>query len=193
MVKPNRGRGRGGASRGGYYTPQAPTKKRVRVPSDEQDDDDGEVEVDPELLLDSLLACLTKKESLLDRFVSHLLKIPALQNKIAQLVMGSIDPTASTSGDSSESATSGDGTIKDNITKGFIDTIQELTKAVNELKTELKSSTQRCDDLEQYSRRNNIIISGIPVSEVTSTETQVVNMLNAYTVSHFSSAPLTKC
>ena len=61
MVKPNRGRGRGGASRGGYYTPQAPTKKRVRVPSDEQDDDDGEVEVDPELLLDSLLACLTKK------------------------------------------------------------------------------------------------------------------------------------
>ena len=92
MVKPNRGRGRGGASRGGYYTSQAPTKKRVRVPSDEQDDVDGEVEVNPELLVDSLLACLTKKESLLDRFVSHLLKIPALQNKIAQLVMGSFDP-----------------------------------------------------------------------------------------------------
>ena len=193
MVKPNRGRGRGGASRGGYYTPQAPTKKRVRVPSDEQDDDDGEVEVDPELLLDSLLACLTKKESLLDRFVSHLLKIPALQNKIAQLVMGSIDPTASTSGDSSESATSGDGTIKDNITKGFIDTIQELTKAVNELKTELKSSTQRCDDLEQYSRRNNIIISGIPVSEVTSTETQVVNMLNAYSGELISHNDIDRC
>ena len=193
MVKPNRGRGRGGASRGGYYTPQAPTKKRVRVPSDEQDDDDGEVEVDPELLLDSLLACLTKKESLLDRFVSHLLKIPALQNKIAQLVMGSIDPTASTSGDSSESATSGDGTIKENITKGFIDTIQELTKAVNELKTELKSSTQRCDDLEQYSRRNNIIISGIPVSEVTNTETQVVNMLNAYSGELISHNDIDRC
>ena len=52
--------------------------------------------------------------------------------------------------------------------------------AVNELKTELKSSTQRCDDLEQYSRRNNIIIANVPESEVTSTEGQVVNILNDY-------------
>ena len=173
----NRGRGRGsrGGGRAGYYTPQAPSSKRVRVPSDDQDED---VEIDPEQLLDSLLACLTKNESLLDRFVAHLLKIPALQDRIAQLVISSIDPSGTSSDDSS--ATLGDGTDKSNIAKCFIDTIQGLTQAVNDLKTELKTSAHRCDELEQYSRRNNIIISGIPESDHTDTETQVVNFLNDY-------------
>lgn len=107
--------------------------------------------------------------------------------------MGSIESNASSSGDSSESAVSGDGTIEGNVTKGFINTIQELTKVVNDLKTVLKSSTQRCDDMEQYSRRNNIIISGIPESEVTSTENQVVNMLNDYRREPISPKYIDRC
>ena len=33
----NRGRGSRGGGRAGYYTPQAPSSKRVRVPSDDQE------------------------------------------------------------------------------------------------------------------------------------------------------------
>ena len=171
------GRGRGG--RGAYYSPQV---KRVRVPSEEQEESD--VEVDPELLLDSLLACLTKKESLLDRFLTHLLQVPSLQEKIAQMVMSSLVTDSSSGDDATANAdpnsTTADGSIKTSIANNFMSTIKDLTSAVNELKTELKSSTQRCDDLEQYSRRNNIIIANVPESEVTSTEGQVVNILNDY-------------
>ena len=151
----------------------------MRVPSDEQEE--GEVEIDPELLLDPLLACLTKKESLLDRFITHLLKVPSLQDKIAQMVMSSFITDSDDSAVNVDSSSSTDGdTTKTSIANSFISTIQELTSAVNELKTELKSSAQRCDDLDQYSRRNNIVIAGVPESEQTSTETQVINILNDY-------------
>ena len=51
------GRGKRDRGRGGNFTTQAP--KKMRVPSDKQED--SEVEVDPEVLLDFLLTCLTKK------------------------------------------------------------------------------------------------------------------------------------
>ena len=45
--------------------------------------------------------------------------------------------------------------------------IKELSSNVKQLTDEAKSSKSQCDDLEQYSRRNNITISGIPENDKT--------------------------
>ena len=129
--------------------------------------EESDVEVDPDILLDSLLACLTKKESSRP-LISHLLQVPSFQDKIAQMVMSSLVTDFSSGDDATANAdpnsTTADGSIKTSIANNFMSTIKDLTSAVNELKTELKSSTQRCDDLEQYSRWNNIIIANVPES-----------------------------
>ena len=58
-------KGRGG--KGGASTPST---KRQRTPSDEIESE--EIEVDPDLFMDTHLACISKKPSLLDRFLDHL-------------------------------------------------------------------------------------------------------------------------
>ena len=58
--------------------------------------------------------------------------------------------------------------------------MEKLAFAVTKLNAELVTSNQRCDDLKQYSRRNNIIVSNVPVNGSSSLETQVCNMLNDY-------------
>ena len=55
-------------------------------------------------------------------------------------------------------------------TYSLSNSVQELTSVVRELKDELSNSTKRCDDLEQYTRRNSIIVSGVPVNTSSSTE-----------------------
>lgn len=64
----------------------APTPKRQRVLSDNQEDHAGEdedevTEVDPDLLLDYLLGCLHSNTDLLDIFIDHLFNIPEVQTK----------------------------------------------------------------------------------------------------------------
>ena len=58
--------------------------------------------------------------------------------------------------------------------------VEKLEFAVTKLNAELVTSHQRCDDLEQYSKRNNIIVSNVPVNGSSSLETQVCNMLNEH-------------
>ena len=58
--------------------------------------------------------------------------------------------------------------------------VEKLEFAVTKLNAELVTSHQRCDDLEQYSKRKTIIVSNVPVNGSSSLETQVCNMLNEY-------------
>ena len=66
------------------------------------------------------------------------------------------------------------------VTNDLNDTIKELSSNVKQLTDELKSSKSQCDDFEQYSRRNNIVISGSPENDKTSSETLVCSFLNQY-------------
>ena len=58
--------------------------------------------------------------------------------------------------------------------------MEKLAVAVSKLNSDLVTSNQKCDDLEQNSRRNNIIISNVPVNDSSTLETQVCNILNDY-------------
>ena len=91
MVKGGRGRGKGVGG-----TPSAPTK-RPRTPSDEIESE--EIEIDPDLIMDTLLACLNKKPTLLDKFLNHLLEAPAIQAKITEKVLGVFEPNIPSSDD----------------------------------------------------------------------------------------------
>ena len=48
-------------------------------------------EVDPDLLLNSLSACLSKDESLLGRFVDYLFKIPNIHKQILEQIDSSLN------------------------------------------------------------------------------------------------------
>ena len=171
---------KGRKGRGGKAGASTPSTKRQRTPSDEIESE--EIEVDPDLFMDTLLACLTKKPSLLDKFLDNLLEAPAIQDKITEKVLGSLDSNTmkDTSVDSESLSEPGSKTEKPGVAKSLIGCLQELTNVVQELKAELKSSNQKCDDLEQYSRRNNIIISGVPEDAELSTEDQAIEVLNDY-------------
>ena len=58
----------------------APTPNRQRGESDEEYETSAEV--DPEVLVDSLLACLIKNENLLNGFIVDLFQIPKIPDKI---------------------------------------------------------------------------------------------------------------
>ena len=73
------------------------------------------------------------------------------------------------------------------------DSMQQLTKAVTTLTSELESSKDRCDELEQYSRRNNIRISGILEDLAASTESLVCNMLNSYVDNPILPSEIDRC
>ena len=71
--------------------------------------------------------------------------------------------------------------------KCFSNSVQELTSAINNLKSELVKSSEKCNDLEekcgnleQYSRITNIIISNVPVNNSVTLETRACNILNKY-------------
>ena len=192
MVKGGKGRGKGSVS--------TPSTKRQRTPSDEIESE--EIEIDPELIMDSLLACLNKKPTLLDKFLNHLLEAPAIQEKITEKVLGSIEsnipasaPDATTVDTTTQTGSmSGSGsTGKPGVAKNLITCLQDLTNVVQELKSELKSSKQRCDELEQYSRRNNIIISGVPESEIITTEDQAIKVLNNYVTEPIYYGEIDRC
>ena len=112
---------------------------------------------DPNLILGTLLGCLRKDNTLLDRFVEHLHLLPEIKSKIAEHV-----PKASTA----EATEQTDPEAM----KCLNNSVQELTSAVNKLQSELVKSSdkcndfeEKCDNLEQYSRRTNIIISNVPI------------------------------
>ena len=131
--------------------------------------------------MDTLLACLNKKTTtLLDKFLNHHLEAPAIQAKITEKVLGVFEPNIPSSDDLASDPDSLSESENAGTTSALITCLKELTNVVKELKSELKSSKQRCDELEQYSRRNNIIISGIPESDTLSAEDQAINMLNSY-------------
>ena len=71
--------------------------------------------------------------------------------------------------------------------KCFSNSVQELTSAINNLKSELVKSSEKCNDLEekcgnleQYSRITNIIISNVLVNNSVTLETRACNILNKY-------------
>ena len=159
-----RGRSRGRRDPGG-----APRSGSKRMRHGSRDDGDP----DPDLILDTL-GCLRKDSTLLDRFVERLLLLPEIKSKIAEHV-----PNASTAEATEQ--------IDPETMKCLNNSVQELTSAVNKLQLELVKSSdkcndleEKCDNLEQYSRRTNIIISNVPLNNSVTLETQVCNILNEY-------------
>ena len=128
-------------------------------------------EDDPEVLVDSLLACLIKNENLLNSFIEDLFQIPKIQDKIVtqELEVLKNTPTEIVVNQSVKA-----------VANDLNDTTQELSRNVKQLPDELKSSKSQCDDLEQYSRWNNIIMLGIPENAKTKSETLACSILNQY-------------
>ena len=76
------------------------------------------------------------------------------------------------------------GAIKDEL-KSQEKNFEILTQQIDSLKTELKEKNgyisqreTRIDDLEQYSRRNCLVISGIPETENESTDDIILDLVN---------------
>ena len=154
--------------------------KRLRGSSDDHDRErNPDAEFDPDYLIDKLLGSLSSDESLLDRFIQHLFQQPVIQSKITeQMSTAAANAVAANISDTTED--SGQGAVSTLTASKLADSVDKLVVAVNKLSSDLVASNQRCDDLEQYSRRNNIIISNIPVNNETTLETQVCNVLNDY-------------
>ena len=57
--------------------------------------------------MDTLPACLDKKPSLVDTFLNNLLEVPAIQEKITEKVLGSIEPNIPASESGGATAQSG--------------------------------------------------------------------------------------
>lgn len=153
----------------------APTPKRHRAESDNEEDYESSTEVDPDVLIDSLLSCLIKHEGLLEGFVQNLFKVPRMQDKIVAQVLKLLKATP-TENVVNQTVTS--------VTNDLNDTIKELSDNVKKLTGELKTSKNLCDELEQYSRRNNIIISGIHESDTIDSEDLACSFLNQYAETH---------
>ena len=143
--------------------------------------------------MDTLLACLNKKPTLLKKFLNHLLEALAIQAKITKKVLGVFEPNIPSSDDLASDPGSLSESENAGTTSTLITCLKELTNAVKELKSELKTSKQRCDELEQISRRNNIIISGIPESDTLSAEDQAFNMLNSNVTEPIQYGEIDRC
>ena len=191
-----------GKGRGGKSTPASassfsratdkPTPKRQRESEGHAEDDDKTemIDLDPKQLIDSIFTCLTKNEKLLDNFISQLFEIPSIQDKLIQKVVEAIKSSEIHSAALSEPMENAES---EEPKATLVSTVKDLTSAVHELKDELRTSTQRCDDLEQYSRRNNIIISGVPDNSETSTETQICNIINDLVASPIEPTDIDRC
>ena len=152
--------------------------KRRRFSSGEASD------CDPEIVIDSLLSSLSCDDNLLERFILHLFQVPNIQQKIITHVTDIL---------SSRPADEQIQHLNVTATQSLQDSMQQLTKAVTTLTSELESSKDRCDELEQYSRRNNIRISGIPEDPAASTESLVCNVLNSYVDNPILPSEIDRC
>ena len=167
-----KGRGRGGGSAVMRRSRRdAPTPKRHRGISSDEEDYESATEVDPESVADSLVACLSKQEGLLESFIDKLFKMPKMQDKIVSQVLKLLK-TTSTENVVTKAA--------DALSHDLNNTIEKLSDNVEKLTDELTKSRNQCDELEQYSRRNNIIISGIPESTTVDAETLAHDFINEY-------------
>ena len=152
--------------------------KRMRSLPDELDrDQTHEIGLDPDYFSDRLLGNLSTDEALLERFVQHLFQLPGIQDKISEQMStaSNVATTAVSDNAVSENHTSGE-TVSMQTATTLAQSMERLAVAVAKLNVDLETSKQRCDDLEQYSRRNNIIISNVPVIESCNLETQVCNV-----------------
>ena len=169
-----RGRGRGGSGAGTAAVRRSrrdfPTPKRHRGQSDD-DEYESATELDPEIVADSLLVCLAKREDLMETFIMKLFKLPKLQDKIVTQVLKLLKTTPT------ENVVT---KTVDAVSHDLNNTIEKLSTNVEKLTDELSKSRNQCDELEQYSRRNNIIISGIPESTTEDVETQALRFMNDY-------------
>ena len=156
------------------------TPKRRRCSSDITDIS----ECDPEIILDSLIGNLGSDDNLLERFVTHLLRVPNIQQKIVSHVSDML---------SNKTTCDQLGQLQSSSSQSLQQSVQELTSVVSELKEELESSRDKYDDLEQYSRRNNIRISGIPETDSQATESLVCNALNQYLESPILPTDIDRC
>ena len=168
-----KGRGRGGACPvGGRRSRRdGPTPKRHRGASSASDDYESATEVDPAVVAESLLACLSKDDDLMVSFFDKLFKMPSLQDKIVAQVV-KVLKTTSTENVVKETANA--------VSHDLTHTIEKLSNNVEKLTTELTKSRNQCDELEQYSRRDNIIISGIPENDTIPAEDLVLTLVNEY-------------
>ena len=114
-------------------------------------------------------------ESLLKRFIQHLFQLPGIQSKITEQMSTAATVANAVTKNNSDS---GEETVSAQTATSLSQSVEKLAFAVTKLNAELITSHQRCEDLEQYSRRNDIIVSYVPVNGSSSLETQVVNMLN---------------
>lgn len=149
----------------------APTPKRQRGASSDEEDYESTTEVDPDTVAGSLLACLSKQEGLLESFLEKLFKMPKMQDRIVTQVLKLLK-TASTENVVTQAANA--------LSHDLNNTIEKLSNNVEKLTGELTKSRNQCDELEQYSRRNNIIISGIPENTSVDAETLAHDFLNEY-------------
>lgn len=141
-------------------------------------------ECDPEIILDSLIGNLGSDDNLLERFVTHLLRVPNIHQKIVSHVSDML---------SNKTTCDQLGQLQSSSSQSLQKSVQELTSVVSELKEELESSRDKYDDLEQYSRRNNIRIAGIPETDSQATESLVCNALNQYLESPIFPTDIARC
>ena len=113
-------------------------------------------------------------ESLLKRFIQHLFQLPGIQSKITEQM--STAATVAANAVTKNNSDSGEETVSAQTATSLSQSVEKLAFAMTKLNAELITSHQRCEDLEQYSRRNDIIVS----YGSSSLETQVCNMLNDY-------------
>ena len=169
----DRGRGTGAIGVG-----QMLGSRRFRGSSDELGQDPSH-DVDPDLITLSITAGKSSSdESLLKRFIQHLFQLPGIQSNITKQM--STAATVAANSVSKNNSDSGEETVSAQTATSLSQSVEKLAFAVTKLNAELITSHQRCEDLEQYSRRNDIIVSYVPVNGSSSLETQVCNMLNDY-------------
>lgn len=175
----DRGRSRVRSVRDVAGVGQRSGSKRFRGSSDELGRDPShERELDPDYLIDKLLGSLSTDESLLERFIQHLFQLPGIQSKITEQM--SVAATVAANAATPNASTTGEETVSVGTATTLAQSMEKLAVAVSKLNTDLAKSNQRCDDLEQYSRRNNIIISNVPVNYSSTLESQVCNIVNNY-------------
>ena len=127
---------------------------------------------DPEMGIDSLLSSLSCDYNLLERLTLHPGKTDILSSRSTDEQIKHLNLTA---------------------IQSLQDSMQQLTKAVTTVTSESESSKDRCDELEQYSRRNSIRISGIPEDPAATTESLVCNLHNFYVDNHILPSEIDRC
>ena len=104
--------------------------------------------------------------------------MPGIQSKITEQTRTAATVAASAA--TANISDSGEETVSVNTATTLAQFMEKLAVAVSKLSSDLVTSNQKCDDLEQYSRRNNIIISNVTANDSSTLETQVCNILNDY-------------